>query len=539
MKDVKASNGIIKSLLAENVDTVFGYPGGHILEVYEALRKSKIHHVLVRQEQAAAHSASGYARISGKVGVCIATSGPGATNLITGIATAYMDSIPLVIITGQVNSSKIGRDMFQEADITGATESFTKHSYLVKNEKDLPRIIKEAFYIASTGRPGPVLIDIPSDIQAAKIEKTILPDIVDIRGYKPTTKGHVGQIKRAVKAICDCKRPLVVAGGGVILSHAEGELLNFVERTGIPVVHTLMGKGSLPSLSPYNIGMIGNHGFKEANHAVSKADLLIIIGARVADRAWGGVADKIRDGVRIIHIDVDPAEIGKNVGIQIPLVGDAKTILAQMSEKAEKIDTDEWVNELKNNKSIIKGNKTDLVSPKYAIETMSKKLNDDAIMVADVGQNQIWAARYFEDRVGRNFLTSGGLGTMGYGLPAAVGAKIAAPKRQVVAVVGDGGFQMSLNELGTISSNKLGIIILLLNNSRLGMVRELQDKFFGKTSAVELDNNPDFIKLCDAYNIKGIRVTKDSELEDAFDKAIKHKGPFLVECVVDPNESTL
>lgn len=536
---MKASEVIIKCLINENVDTVFGYPGGHILEVYEALRKSKINHVLVRQEQAAAHCANGYARVSGKVGVCIATSGPGATNLITGIATAYMDSIPLVAITGQVNSMKIGRDMFQEADITGATESFTKHSYLVKNENELPRIIKEAFYIASTGRPGPVLIDIPSDIQAAKIQTLAIPETVNIRGYKPTTKGHIGQVKRAVKAISESKRPLIIAGGGVILSHAQNELLGFVEKTGIPLVHTLMGKGSLPTQNKHYFGMIGNHGFSEANRAVSKADLLIIIGTRVADRAWGGVSDKINEGARIIHIDVDPAEIGKNVGIQIPLVGDAKTILTQMIDRIERINTDQWLSELNSNKGAVRRKTTDLVNPKYAIETISKKLNDEAIIVADVGQNQMWAARYFEDKIGRSFLTSGGLGTMGYGLPAAVGAKIAAPKRQVLAVLGDGGFQMSLQELGTISHNKLGIIILLFNNSGLGMVRELQDRFYGKVNAVELDKNPDFIKLCDAYKIKGIRITTDSELEDAFEKAIRHKGPFLVECVVDPNENTL
>lgn len=537
---MKAAEAIVKCLINENVDTVFGYPGGHILEVYEALRKSKIRHVLVRQEQAAAHAASGYARVSGKVGVCITTSGPGATNLITGIATAYMDSIPLVAITGQVNSTKIGRDMFQEADITGATESFTKHSYLVKNENDLPRIIKEAFYIASTGRPGPVLIDIPSDIQAAEIEKLVIPETVNIRGYKPTIKGHVGQIKRAVKAISESKRPLIIAGGGVLLSHAEGELLSFVEKTGIPLVHTLMGKGSLPSNNRHYIGMIGNHGFSEANRAVAKADLLIIIGTRVADRAWGGISDQTNEDVRIIHIDVDPAEIGKNVGTHIPLVGDARTILTQMLDRVDRVDTEEWLNELKSfKKDDIKRENTCSVNPKYAIETISRKLDDDAVIVADVGQNQIWAARHFEDKIGRRFLTSGGLGTMGYGLPAAVGAKIAAPDRQVVAVVGDGGFQMSLYELGTISYNDLNIIIVLFNNSRLGMVRELQDRFYGKCNAVDLDRNPDFIKLCDAYRIKGLRITNDSELEDAFEKAIQHKGPFLLECVVDPDERTI
>lgn len=537
---MKAAEAIVKCLINENVDTVFGYPGGHILEVYEALRKSKIRHVLVRQEQAAAHSASGYARVSGKVGVCITTSGPGATNLITGIATAYMDSIPLVAITGQVNSTKIGRDMFQEADITGATASFTKHSYLVKNANDLPRIIKEAFYIASTGRPGPVLIDIPSDIQAAEMEKLVIPETVSIRGYKPTIKGHVGQIKRAVKAISESKRPLIIAGGGVLLSHAEGELLSFIEKTGIPLVHTLMGKGSLPGNNRHYIGMIGSHGFSEANRAVAKADLLIIIGTRIADRAWGGISDQANEDTRIIHIDVDPAEIGKNVGTHIPMVGDARTILTQMIDRVDRVDTDEWLNELKSfKKDGIKRKKTGSVNPKYVIETISRKLDDDAVIVADVGQNQIWAARHFEDKIGRRFLTSGGLGTMGYGLPAAVGAKIAAPDRQVVAVVGDGGFQMSLYELGTISYNDLNMIILLFNNSRLGMVRELQDRYYGKSNAVDLDKNPDFIRLCDAYGIKGVRITSDSELEDAFEKAIRHKGPFLLECVVDPDESTM
>jgi len=540
VRNLKAAEAIVKCLINENVDTVFGYPGGHILEVYEALRKSKIRHVLVRQEQAAAHSASGYARVSGKVGVCITTSGPGATNLITGIATAYMDSIPLVAITGQVNSTKIGRDMFQEADITGATASFTKHSYLVKNANDLPRIIKEAFYIASTGRPGPVLIDIPSDIQAAEMEKLVIPETVSIRGYKPTIKGHVGQIKRAVKAISESKRPLIIAGGGVLLSHAEGELLSFVEKTGIPLVHTLMGKGSLPGNNRHYIGMIGSHGFSEANRAVAKADLLIIIGTRIADRAWGGISDQANEDTRIIHIDVDPAEIGKNVGTHIPMVGDARTILTQMIDRVDRVDTDEWLNELKSfKKDGIKRKKTGSVNPKYVIETISRKLDDDAVIVADVGQNQIWAARHFEDKIGRRFLTSGGLGTMGYGLPAAVGAKIAAPDRQVVAVVGDGGFQMSLYELGTISYNDLNMIILLFNNSRLGMVRELQDRYYGKSNAVDLDKNPDFIRLCDAYGIKGVRITSDSELEDAFEKAIRHKGPFLLECVVDPDESTM
>jgi acetolactate synthase-1/2/3 large subunit len=539
VKDVKASDAIVKSLLNEGVDMVFGYPGAAVIDLYESLRKSKIHHVLVRQEQAAAHSASGYARVSGKVGVCIATSGPGATNLITGIATAYMDSIPLAVITGQVKSAMIGRDVFQEADITGATESFTKHSYLVKNANDLPIIIKEAFYIASTGRPGPVLIDIPSDIQAATLDKYIQPETVDIRGYKPTLKGHIGQIKRAVKAISESKRPLIVAGGGVLLTRAQNELISFINKSGIPVVHTLMGKGAIPTQNPYYVGMIGTHGFPQANRAMAKSDLLIFIGARIADRAWGGFGDKMLENVRVIHIDIDPAEIGKNLGSHIPVVGDAKHILSEMTSKIESLDTKDWVEELKTYKKTIQHADSEFVNPRYAVGLLSRKLDDDAILVADVGQNQLWAARNFEDKDGRCFLTSGGLGTMGYSLPAAVGAKFAAPGRQVAAVVGDGGFQMSQHELGTISANNLKIVILLFNKSRLGMVRELQDRNFGRITAVELDRNPDFIRLCDAYGIKGIRVTNNSALEAAFDLALKNKGPFLVECVVDCNESTL
>ncbi len=536
---MKASDAIVKSLINEGVDLVFGYPGAAVIDLYESLRKSKIRHVLVRQEQAAAHSASGYARVSGKVGVCIVTSGPGATNLITGIATAYMDSIPLVAITGQVKSAMIGRDVFQEADITGSTESFTKHSYLVKDANDLPRIIKEAFYIASTGRPGPVLIDIPSDIQTARLDKYIYPDSVDIRGYKPTLKGHIGQIKRAVKAISESKRPLIVAGGGVLLSHAQNELTGFINKSRIPVVHTLMGKGAVPTRNPYYIGMIGTHGFSQANRAMAKSDLLIFIGARIADRAWGGFGDKMLENVRVIHIDIDPAEIGKNLGSHIPLVGDAKHILSEMTSKTEPLDTKEWVEELAAYKKTIEYPSSEFVNPKYAIELLSRKLDDDAILVTDVGQNQLWAARNFEDKEGRCFITSGGLGTMGYSLPAAVGARFAAPGKQVAAVVGDGGFQMSQYELGTISANNLKIVILLFNNSRLGMVREIQDNRFGRIMAVELDKNPDFIKLCDAYGIKGIRVTSNSALEAAFDTALKHKGPFLLECVVDCNECTL
>jgi acetolactate synthase-1/2/3 large subunit len=537
VKPVKAAEAIVKFLVEEGVDTVFGYPGGYIVHVYEALRKSGIRHVLVRQESAAAHSANGYARVSGKTGVCIATSGPGATNLITAIATAYMDSIPLVVLTGQVPSSMIGRDVFQEVDITGATDSFTKHNYLVKDASQLPRIFREAFHIASTGRPGPVLIDLPHDIQTEDIPYDY-PETVHISGYKPTFKGHMGQIKRALKAISESERPLILAGGGVNLSGAHAELLTFSEKSGIPVVHTLMGKGAFPSNHPHYAGMIGTHGFSYANEAVRKADLMIFIGARIADRTAGGT-QILPENMRIVHIDVDPAEIGKIVGTHIPLVGDVKEILRQMNEKIKRKNTDAWLETLKGMKTEETYLTGSLVNPKKAVRLLSDKLSDNAIMVADVGQNQFWAARHFEDLPGRKFMTSGGMGTMGYGIPAAVGAKIAAPDRQVVAVTGDGGFQMSLFELGTIASNQIDLLMVLFNNSNLGMVREMQHRMFGKTSHTALEKNPDFVMLARAYGINGVRVHKDEDLESAFDQALSHKGPFLVECIVDPDERTL
>lgn len=534
---MKAAEAIVKFLIEEGVDTVFGYPGGYIIHVYEALRKSGIRHILVRQESAAAHSANGYARVSGKTGVCISTSGPGATNLITGIATAYMDSIPLVVLTGQVPSSMIGRDVFQEADITGATESFTKHNYLVKDARELPRIFREAFHIASSGRPGPVLIDLPNDIQMEDIPYHY-PETVYISGYKPTVKGHMGQIKRALKAISESERPLILAGGGVNLARAHKELLEFSEKSGIPVAHTLMGKGAFPSNHPNYVGMIGTHGFPHANEAVKMSDLVIFIGARIADRAAGGT-QIMPENMKIVHIDVDPAEIGKIVGTHIPLVGDLREILRDMNELITAKDTSLWLETLRSMKPVVPYGTGTFVNPKKAIRLLSDKLNDTAIMVADVGQNQFWAARHFEDLPGRKFMTSGGMGTMGYGIPAAVGAKIAAPDRQVVAVTGDGGFQMSMHELGTIAANQLDLKIVLFNNSNLGMVREMQKKVFGHPNQTALNGNPDFLTIAKAYGISAVRVQKDDELEQAFEQALNHKGPFLVECVVDPDESTL
>lgn len=535
---MKVAEAIIQCLQKENIDIVFGYPGATVIPIYEALRNSSIKHILVRHEQAAGHSASGFARTKKTVGVCIATSGPGATNLITAIATAYMDSIPLVIITGQVKSTLIGKDVFQEADITGATESFTKHNYLVKSAEDVPRIMKEAFYIARTGRPGPVLIDIPVDIQLENIEFSY-PEEVNIRGYKPKFEGHKGQIKKALEKIKESKRPLICVGGGIVSGGAKEELKEFINKSKIPVVHTLMGKDSINSDNQYYVGLIGSHGFLYANKAVSKADTLILIGTRIADRATAGL--NFEKDAYVIHIDIDPAEIGKNLGPNIPVVGHSKKVLEELINKIEPVETEQWLKQIESWKREDKSQLqlSNSVNPKYILNWLSEIVEEDVIMTADVGQNQIWCARNFNIKASRNFFTSGGLGTMGYSLPAAVGAKIADPNRRVIAVMGDGSFQMSMFELGTIADNNVSIIILLFNNSGLGMVREIQKNTYKNCSAVQFNNNPDFIKIAEAYGLKGKRVTCNKEFEKAYEEAAKCNSTFLIECIVEPNESTL
>ncbi|MCY6484611.1 biosynthetic-type acetolactate synthase large subunit [Clostridium aestuarii] len=530
---MKVGEVIIKCLEKENVEVIFGYPGGAVLPIYEALRKSKIKHVLVRQEQAAAHNANGYARAMGGVGVCVSTSGPGATNLITGIATAYMDSIPMVIFTGQVATTVIGKDVFQEADITGATEPFTKHNYLVKDAEQLPRIIKEAFYIASTGRKGPVLIDIPMDIQDQEI-KFRYPDKIDIRGYKPTTTGHPGQIKKALKELKNSKRPLILVGGGIISSCAKEELKIFSEKYNIPVVHTLMGIGALPVDSPQYIGMVGFHGKSYASEAIKRSDLLIVIGSRIANRAKANYnfANK-----KIIHLDIDPAEIGKNIDTTIPLVGDAKIILKQFIEYSPQLKTAEWIDEI----NLIKNSYKEIcyecqyVNPKNVLKIISDIVDNDTIVTADVGQNQIWAAHNYEIKGNRQYFTSGGLGTMGYSVPAGIGAKLASPKQRVISIVGDGGIQMHLGELGTLSENNLNNIIILFNNCKLGMVRELQDGYAGKGKycGIDFGVNPDFVKIAEAYGIWSKKVTSDIDFKEVFKEALDSNKPCLIECIVD------
>lgn len=535
---------MVKYLEQEKVELVFGYPGAAICPFYDALTQSEIRHVLVRQEQNAAHAASGYARASGKPGVCVATSGPGATNLITGIATAYMDSIPLIAITGQVNQWLLGRDVFQEADITGACESFTKHSYLVKDIADLPRVFKEAFHIASTGRPGPVLIDIPTDVQVKKAEAFSYPQKAEIAGYKPRTQGHAVQVKRAAEAVCSAKRPLIVCGGGVVSAAAREELISFAEKNRIPVVSTMMGLGVMPMDSPLYLGMIGMHGHAYANRAIHKADCILLCGARVGDRAVND-PEKITEQATIIHIDVDPAEIGKNMAVNIPIVGDIRLVLKSLAQQAcPAPDTEEWISGLTKEKERFlphgaPQNGTGFVEPRSFFRALSSMLNENAILVSDVGQNQIWAASSFNVKQGR-FLTSGGLGTMGYSLPASVGAKLAKPNRQVVCICGDGAFQMSLCELATLRESGADVKIILMQNQRLGMVWEIQNKRYeGRCPASELPGDPDFVALGKAYGIRSELADSNESAERLAREMLKSRESFLLVCRVDPCAPTL
>ncbi len=537
---IKAAEAMVKCLENEGVKVVFGYPGAAICPFYDELTHSDIHHVLVRREDNAGHAANGYARISGKPAVCIATSGPGATNLLTAIATAYADSVPLICITGQVSTDQIGCDVFQEVDITGAAEPFVKNSYLIKNASQLPRIFKEAFYIAGSGRNGPVLIDVPVDIQQTMIEFSY-PEKVELRTYKPTVKGNSFQIKKVCEALKTSERPLICAGGGVISAKACGELRELAEKTRIPVVSTMMGLGIFPSEHPLYMGMLGMHGVKTANEAVSKCDTMILIGARVGDRAVRS-PKFLAKTTKIIHIDVDPAEIGKNIPAHIPLVGDCKHILKELTEKLGSAERADWLAELSEVKNAVpEEDETEgYVNPKMFIRKLSAKLPDDTICVADVGQNQIWTCNNFRFKRGR-FLTSGGMGTMGYSIPAAVGAKFASPDSEVVAVCGDGSFQMQMMELATIVQEKIPVKIILMRNNRLGMVRELQTNLYkdNQTAVHIADGNPDFVALAKSYGIRAERVCTMAEAEAAIENLCSAKEPYLLECNVWRNESTL
>lgn len=537
---IKAAEAMVKCLEQEGVKVVYGYPGAAICPFYDELTKSDIHHVLVRHEANAGHAASGYARITNKPAVCIATSGPGATNLLTAIATAYADSIPLVCITGQVSTDQIGCDVFQEVDTTGAAEPFVKYSYLIKNAADLPRIFKEAFYLAGSGRKGPVLIDVPVDIQQTMIEFSY-PDTVELRSYRPTVKGNAMQIKRVSEALMSSERPLICAGGGVFSSDAQQELITLAEKSNIPVVSTMMGLGLFPSSHPLYLGMLGMHGVKTANLAVQKCDTMLLIGARVGDRAVRS-PQFLAETTKIIHIDIDPAEIGKNIPTDIPLVGDCKSILSELAKYMDRSERREWFAELNEVKNTVPSeNETEgYVNPKMFIRKLSAALPDNTVCVADVGQNQIWTCNNFDIRKGR-LLTSGGMGTMGYSVPCAVGAQMAAPESSVVAICGDGSFQMQMMELATIVQEHLPVKIIIMRNNRLGMVRELQTKNYGDHQiAVHLtEGNPDFVALAKAYGIEAERVSTMAEAETAIEHLCRSDKPYLLECNVFKNESTL
>lgn len=534
------AQAMAKALEAEGVKIVYGYPGAAICPFIDSLRDSPIRQVLVRQEQNAGHAASGYARITGRPGVCFATSGPGATNLITALATAYMDSIPLIAITGQVRSDLIGRDVFQEADITGAAEPFIKHSYLVKDAGDLPRIFKEAFTIASTGRPGPVLIDVPVDIQGQKLA-FIYPDSVDIKGYKPSFKGHALQIRRVAQALSKAKRPVICAGGGVLTAGACAELAAFAEKCRTPVVTTMMGIGALPTDHPLHLGMLGTHGSQAANKAIHESDMVVIVGARVGDRAMAA-PNQIASRAQVVHIDVDPAEIGKNMETEIPIVGDARQILLALTEEAAAGDTREWLAAIEGYKGRQESEpllRDGFIEPRAFIRLLSQRMQDDGVLISDVGQNQIWCAKNVNIRSGR-YMTSGGMGTMGYSLPAAIGVKTAAPGRQVVSVSGDGAFQMSMMELATVVEQKLPLKLIIMRNHTLGMVHELQTRFYhGRYTLTDLAGAPDFIALAAAFGIPGRHLNQNCDIPGAIDEMLKAEGPYLLECAVSPDESSL
>ena len=532
---MNGADAVAKCLELAGVKTVYGYPGVAICPVYDSLLDTSIHPVLVRSEANAAHAASGMARISGEPGVCICTSGPGATNLITGIATAYMDSIPLICITGQVNSDLIGGDVFQEADITGAAESFVKYSYLVRKASDIPRIFREAFHIASTGRRGPVLIDIPFDVQNQEIRKFEWPKEVSLRTYKPTYYGNPMQIRKVVKALEECDRPILYTGGGVHLCGARDLVRQFSEMHSIPVVSTMMGIGTMPSQHPLYMGMAGNNGNLAANRAIREADTVILVGARIADRAVSQPQKMMADK-KLIHIDVDPAEIGKNAHCDLPIVGDAKAIFEELlKEEIAMKDMKPWTEELqayrkKKSRRIKPENLTD---PAYFVHTLSMNMQEDAVYVADVGQNQIWSCANVVMRNGR-FLTSGGMGTMGYALPAAIGAKMADPKREVVSVSGDGGFQMAMMELATSNQEGLELKHVVMNNGSLGMVREAQRFSFSQHfTMVDLKGGPDYEQLAKAYRMKYLRIETDEDVETIVPQFLKTEGSVLLEVLID------
>ncbi|MBI5376738.1 MAG: biosynthetic-type acetolactate synthase large subunit [Candidatus Schekmanbacteria bacterium] len=533
---------IIESLIQNGVNTVFGYPGGANIPIYDALYGHQgIRHILTRHEQGAIHAADGFARATGKLGVVFATSGPGATNLVTGLANAYMDSVPLVAITGQVPTHMIGNDSFQEADIYGITVPITKYNYLVKDVSKMGQIMAEAIHIATTGRPGPVLIDVPKDIQ----DMSAVYGKYDVRlpSYKPNVKGNTMQINEAIKAIDTARRPVIYAGGGIITSSAVKELVSLSRKGNIPVVLTLMALGSMPSEEDLNLGMVGMHGTKYANLAVRECDLLIAVGARFDDRVTGN-PDNFAQDAKIIHIDIDPAEIGKIKQVEIPIVGDAKTVLGIIAEKVKSQPRKEWVEKIKKYKKDYplkyKHSDKKVIKPQQVIEAVNDVIDGDAIFVTDVGQHQMWAAQYLKLKESRTFISSGGLGTMGFGFPASIGAVIGRPDKTVINITGDGSFQMTIQEMATAAHYKLPIKVVLINNGFLGMVRQWQQLFLGKRySYTDLGESPDFVKIAEGYGVKGIKIEKPDEVKPAIEKALKHDGMVLLDFRVEREENVM
>jgi acetolactate synthase-1/2/3 large subunit len=549
---------IVDALINEKVDVLFGYPGGVVIPIFDVLYdEKKIEVILTRHEQAAAHAADGYARATGKVGVCLATSGPGATNLVTGIATAYLDSVPMVALTGQVASPLLGTDAFQEADIVGITRPITKHNFLVSAIEELPVVLKQAFHIARTGRPGPVLVDIPKDITTATLERYAYPDKVSIRSYKPNVIGHVRQIKKAADAIAQARKPIIYAGGGIILSGAHAELRQLAEKTNIPVTATLMGIGGFPGTHPLFVGMPGMHGSKAANFALQESDLIISAGARFDDRVTGHVA-KFAPNARIIHMDIDPAAISKIIRVDIPVVGDAKNVLASLNKAVGSREPDAWneqVAQWKGARLFSYRDSEAEIKPQAVIEALYRETGGDAVITTEVGQNQMWAAQYYLFDKPRRFLTSGGLGTMGFGMPAAMGAALGLKGRPVIDIAGDGSIQMNIQELATISINRIPVKVIILNNEYLGMVRQWQDLFFDKRysstclrkgswcegckdpGACDHPYIPDFVALGESYKIPSFRAAAPAEVTQVLREGLAVEGPAIMEFIVSQEEN--
>jgi acetolactate synthase-1/2/3 large subunit len=530
---------ICESLIKEGVEVIFGILGGVLLPMYDTLPQyPQLRHILVRHEQGAAHAAEGYARATGKVGVCMATSGPGATNLVTGIADAYLDSVPIVAITGQVIRPLIGKDAFQEIDITGITLPITKHNYLAMDAASLAETIKEAFFLARTGRPGPVLIDLPKDVQTSQAEFKY-PEKVNIAGYKPTLKGHPAQIKKAAKLINEAKKPVILAGHGIIIAEAYDELKYLAETAQIPVVTTLLGISCFPESHALSYGWLGMHGMAYANMAIDATDLIIAVGMRFDDRATGRVSG-FAPNAKIIHIDIDPAEIGKNVRVDVPIVGDVKSVLQSMNKIIDKMEHIEWIKQLddwrRDHPSILIRDCEEIL-PQYVVRQIYNVTNGDAIIVTGVGQNQMWAAQHYWFNRPNSLITSGGLGTMGFELPAAMGAKVGCPDKTVWCIAGDGGFQMTIQELATIAKENIAVKIAILNNGFLGMVRQWQEMFYEKRYVATSLNCPDFVKIAEAYCIPGMTVKNKSEVIPAIEKAMEEPGPYLLNFMVEPEEN--